>query len=82
MPLPMAEYAYNNTKNLNIVKIYFEFPYNYHPRIFFKDKTDLCLKSRSPNKLIKKLRDLVLVYYLLTPNCWNQAYDKDFIAMY
>ena len=34
--LPIAEFAYNNTKNAGINYMLFEFNYRYHPWVFYK----------------------------------------------
>lgn len=55
----IAEFAYNNAKNVSISHTRFELNYGYYPRISFKDKANLCLKSRFANKLAKELRELI-----------------------
>ena len=57
--LPMAEFAYNNTKNASTGHIPFELNCGFHPRVFFKDDIDLRSKSRSANKLAKELKKLM-----------------------
>lgn len=58
----MAKFVYNNAKNANTRHKFFKHNYNYHFRVFFKDKTNFYSKSRSVNKSAKKLRDLMLIY--------------------
>lgn len=57
----MAEFVYNNIKNINTGYTLFELNYGYHPSVFFEDKTNLCSKSCLVNKLTKELRDLISV---------------------
>ena len=57
--LPMAEFAYNNAKNASIGHIPFKLNCGFYPRDSFKDVIDLCSRSRSANKLAKKLRELM-----------------------
>ena len=52
----MAEFIYNNAKNTSIGYITFEFNYNYHPQVFFKDNIDFNFKSYTVNGLLNKLR--------------------------
>ena len=57
--LPMAKFAYNNAKNTSTGQTPFELNCGFHPRVFFKDDIDPRSRSRSANKLIKKLRELM-----------------------
>ena len=61
--LPMAEFAYNNTKNASIDQTPFEFNCDYHPRVFFEENVDTCLRSRFANELAEELRELMEVCY-------------------
>lgn len=56
------EFAYNNRKNANIGHICFEFNCGYHFCVFFKDKFNSYSKFYLANKLVKELRNLVLIY--------------------
>lgn len=58
----MAEFAYNNTKNMSIGYTPFELNYNYHSRVFLKDDVNFCSISYLANKLAKELKDLMLIY--------------------
>lgn len=60
--LPMAEFAYNNTKNTSIGHMSFKLNCGYHFYIFFEDEINPCLRSHSANKLAKELKDLILIY--------------------
>ena len=57
----MAEFAYNNAKNISIGHTPFELNCSYHLKVFFKEDVDPCLKSRSANKLAEELRKLMEV---------------------
>ena len=57
----MAEFAYNNIKNASIGHTLFEYNYDYHPKVLFKEDVDPCLKSCSTDKLDEKLRELIEV---------------------
>ncbi len=59
----MAEFAYNNTKNVSIGHTLFEFNCGHHLRVFFEEDVDPRSKSRSTNKLIEELRELIEVCY-------------------
>ena len=47
---PIAEFAYNNAKNISIVSIFFKLNCKYQPRVSYKKDLDPCLKS----KIVKK----------------------------
>ncbi len=55
----MAEFAYNNAKNTSTGHTLFKLNCDYHPRVFFEEDVDPRLRSRSANKLAKKLRELM-----------------------
>ncbi len=57
----MAEFAYNNTKNISTGYTLFELNCGYHPKVFFEEDVDPCLRSRSANGLAKKLKKLMEV---------------------
>lgn len=59
--LLMAEFAYNNVKNMITDPIYFKFNCSYYPHVFFEDKINFCSKSRSADKLAKKLKNLRVI---------------------
>ncbi len=61
--LPIAKFAYNNTKNTNTDHIPFELNYDYQPKVSFEEDIDPCLKSYSTNKLAKELKELMEVCY-------------------
>ncbi len=57
----MAEFTYNNAKNISTGHTPFELNYGYHPRVSFKADVDPHTRSRSANKLAKELRELIEV---------------------
>ena len=59
----MAEFAYNNTKNGSTGFTLFEFNCGYYLKVFFKENIDPRLESCFINKLNKKLRKLIKVYF-------------------
>ena len=63
----MAEFAYNNAKNASIGHMPFELNYDYHLWISYKEKVNLCSKSKSADKPSVKLRELMIV-------CWENLY--------
>lgn len=56
------KFVYNNAKNANTSYIFSDFYCDYYLRVFFGDKVDSYLKSRSANKPGKKLGELILIY--------------------
>ncbi len=60
--LPMAEFAYNNTKNARTDHIFFELNCGYHPRASLEEDVDSRWRSHFANKLAKKLRELIEVW--------------------
>ena len=78
--LSMAEFVYNNAKNASSGHMPFELNCGYHPRMLYKDDVDPRSKSKSADKLLTKLRELMIVcrenlYY--AQKFQKQAYDKD-----
>ena len=57
----MAEFAYNNAKNASTGHTPFELNCGYHPRMSYKDDVDSRSKSKSADKLLTKLRELMIV---------------------
>ena len=77
--LPMAEFAYNNAKNVSTDHMPFELNCAYHLRMSYEEKVDPCSKSKSVDKLSVELRELMIVcqenlYY--TQKVQKQANDK------
>ena len=59
--LPMVEFTYNNAKNASTSYTLFELNYGYHPRVSFKEDTDLCSQSKTAEELSSKLKELMTV---------------------
>ncbi len=77
--LPMAEFAYNNAKNVSTGHTPFEVNCGYHPRVSFKEDVDPRSRSRSANELAEELRELMEVCYqnlLHAQELQKRAYDK------
>ncbi len=77
--LPMAEFTENNTQNASIGHNLFKLNCNYHLRVSFKEDVVSCSKSRSTNKLVEELRELMKVCYqnlLYTQELKKRAHDK------
>ena len=75
----MAEFAYNNAKNTNIGQTPFKLNCGFHPQVFFEDNINFRSRSRSANKLIKKLRELMDIYQqnlLHAQELQKKAHDK------
>ncbi len=78
--LPMAEFAYNNTKNASTGHTPCKLNCGYHPRVFFEEDVDPCSRSRSANELAKELRELIEVCYqnlLHAQKLQKKAHDKE-----
>ena len=63
----MAKFAYNNTKNASTGHTPFEVNSGYHPRMSYKEDIDSHSKSKSADKLLAELRELMIV-------CWKNLY--------
>ncbi len=59
--LPMAEFAYNNAKNVNTSHTLFELNCGYYSRASYKKDVNPRSQSRSIDKLATKLRELMTV---------------------
>ena len=57
----MAEFAYHNAKNASTNYTPFELNYGYYSRISFKEDTNPCSRSRTANKLLAELRELITI---------------------
>ena len=58
-PLPMAEFAYNNTKNASTGYTSFELNCGYHPWVFYKKDLNPRSQSKTAKKLFSKLQSLM-----------------------
>ncbi len=75
----MAEFAQNNTKNASTGHISFKLNCGYHSRVYFEEDVDPRLRSRSANKLVEELRELIEVWYqnlLYAQELLKRAHDK------
>ena len=59
--LPMAEFAYNNTKNASTGHTPFELNCGYHPWMSYEEEVDLHSQSMSADELLEELRELMIV---------------------
>ncbi len=59
--LPMAEFAYNNAENASTSHMPFELNCGYYPRTSYKGDVDPCSQSKSADKLVTELRELMAV---------------------
>ena len=57
----MAEFAYNNAKNVSTGHTPFKLNYGYHPRMSYEEEVDPHSKSKSADKLSAELRELMIV---------------------
>ena len=59
--LLMAEFAYNNAKNISTGHTSFELNCGYYPRVFYEENLDLHLKSKTAEELSSKLQNLMAI---------------------
>ena len=77
--LPMAEFAYNNTRNASTGYMPFKLNCGYHLWVFYEEDINPCSKFKSTNKLLAKLQELITVccknlHY--AQELWEQAHNK------
>ena len=70
-PLPMAEFAYNNSKNASTGHTPFEFNYGYPLYVSFEDKCNTCSRSFSAKELAIELKNLMNIC------CQNLLHAQD-----
>ena len=58
----MANFAYNNAKNVNISYISFKLNSKYYSYIFYKDNLGSYSKSKTTEEPSFKLQDLMTIY--------------------
>ena len=58
----MAEFAYNNIKNVNIGYTLLKLNYSYHLQMLYKKNVDPCFKFKLADKLLAKLKELIIIY--------------------
>ena len=59
---PIAEFAYNNTKNASTGHIPFELNCGYHPRVSYEKDLNPRSKSKTVEELSSELRNFMVVY--------------------
>ena len=59
----MVKFAYNNAKNASTGHTPFELNFGYQPQMLYKEEVDSCSKSKSADKLLAKLRELMIVFW-------------------
>ena len=77
--MPMAEFAYNNAKNISTRYTPFKLNCGFYPRVFFESDVDPCSRSCSADKLAKELRELIDICQqnlLHAKNVQKRANDK------
>lgn len=57
----MTEFDYNNINNAGIGHKSFKLNLSYHPQVFYKKVVNFQFLSKPANKLVKKLRELMIV---------------------
>ena len=57
----MAEFAYNNSKNVSTGYTSFKLNCGYHPRMSYEEKVDFCSQSKFADELSEELRELMIV---------------------
>ena len=60
--LPMADFAYNNAKNLSTGHTPFELNYGYYPCVSFEEDTNPRSQSKSADKLLVELQNQMTIY--------------------
>ena len=58
----MVAFAYNNAKNASTSHMPFELNYGYYPRMSYKKKADSYSKTKSRDKLLAELKELMIIY--------------------
>ena len=77
--LPMAEFAYNNSKNASKGHTLFELNCGYYPQMSYKEEVDPRSQSKSADELAEELRELMIVCYENShhvPELQKRAHDK------
>ena len=59
--LPMSKYIYNNAMNINTSYTPFELNYGYYFWILYKGEVNSYSWSKSTNKLLVELRELIII---------------------
>ena len=77
--LPMADFAYNNSKNASTGHPTFKLNCGYYPQMLYKEKVDPCSQSKLADKLSEELRELMIVCHKNLNHAQNlqkRAHDK------
>ena len=75
----MAEFIYNNVKNVSFSYTLFEFNCDYYSLILYKNNINPYFKSKSADKQSAKLREMMIVCienFYHTQKLQKQAYNK------
>ena len=75
----MAEFAYNNAKNVSTGHTPFKLNCGYYFRISYKEDISSCSKSKLPDKLLAELQELMTVCHKNPQHAQElqkQAYNK------
>ena len=59
----MAEFAYNNAKNASFGYTLFELNCGYYFQMLYKEDVEPCSKFKLANKLLAKVRKLIIICY-------------------
>ena len=59
--LLVAKFAYNNTKNASTGYIFFKLNCGYYPHVSFKNNSKPCSQSKTADKLLTELQELMTV---------------------
>ena len=77
--LPIAEFAYNNTKNTSTGYTPFKLNYGYYLCVFFKKDTNPRSQSKTVDRLLAKLQKVITIYQknlYYTQKLQKQAQNK------
>lgn len=58
----MTEYVYNSAKNANINHMPFKPGFSYQCQMLNKENINFCFKSKSIDKFLAELKELLIVY--------------------
>ena len=75
----MAKFAYNNAKNASTSHTLFELNCDYHSQMSYEDNVNFYSKSKSADKLLAELKELMIVYqenFHHFQELQKQAHDK------
>ena len=75
----MAEFTYNNAKNISSGHTLFKFNYDYYSKVLFKEDVNPCSRFCSTKKLAEKLRKLINICYqnlFYVQKLQKRAYSK------